>query len=1180
VSASWNPAVRSQRLEVEASRAVALALQPRLSDLNRRRLLPVIERVLRQAGEPGRQVHIHRLRVDLGEVPLGALEDELPRLLERELRRAVHAALRGEDAEARVRGRPLARARAELLERHLLHGTLPFWAPAGTSLRSLVGEMAQAEPGLLAETVRRLASHPLVLERLAAQLGDAALARLVRVLEPEHAGLVLAYVLDLRRVHRRAPLLPLSEHRFGRALWMVVQAYLLRDPGSEFNRRSFVRSLLRGMASAQGLDYAALLATLRRGLARTRRHRAARSSLPAVVGELLREAGMAEDDPADHAASASRGDADTDVDAFDPEPADAFDPELADTFDPELADAFDPELADAFDVLGDDVGDVDFVDGLGAPRDGGDPDAVDDGDPVRVDGIDADPTNAIDAESAEGSEGGGSDGTGLAAYEAAEALGYLLRNGVLPWAALLRDPAHDEARVLAALPDLALPLLNEALRTADGDERRRMTAALARGLGEDDLARLLLRVLPALEAGPFREALSAFADAAADRRGFLARVLCAGVAGEALDLEALAAQAGEMDPVPPAELAAWPAHLLRSVLTDALRAGPAREREHPTPATLLAALAAHPADARCYLRALGRRPELAAALARALPVTEHDPLLDTLYPAAAPAARALHAALSALPAPRRAPDDEVRQVLLLELMRSGEGEAPGAAFFSRVLARLFGPRLPEPVAEHLLSAADAWARPGSLPAADADAFRAAVHAARGERTAADAASVEEEAAAPVSAGPAPVPRDAVLAFLLGRRGPRVPAPAEGGRDGTQRAASALLSPDLLRHGVERMLDEAPGEVIPHLRRHSADRRVRERWVRTLSEPALARLAHLLEPHRHETLLRTAEMLNTAWQHAAPAGSSSRHERRRFWGFLLRFLARNAGADRLTDRLVAAFFADRAARCRRLSPVPDLPAVGARLLQAARRVAGTRGDARLHAALHRQRGRLLARWAADSAGAADPRASDGEAPRRPPPPRAESPRAPRRAPAFRLGAADAGHDGEPVYVANAGLVLTSVYHPHLFERLGLLVEGEDGRRRFRDAEAVSRGVHLLQYLVDGSTSTPEPALVLNKLLCGAAPATPVDASIRITEEEKATCDGLLQAVIANWPAIGGTSVPGLCETFLQREGRLVAADDGWKLTVQRRTLDVLVDQVPWGFSIVLHPWMPLPLHVSW
>lgn len=124
------------------------------------------------------------------------------------------------------------------------------------------------------------------------------------------------------------------------------------------------------------------------------------------------------------------------------------------------------------------------------------------------------------------------------------------------------------------------------------------------------------------------------------------------------------------------------------------------------------------------------------------------------------------------------------------------------------------------------------------------------------------------------------------------------------------------------------------------------------------------------------------------------------------------------------------------------------------------------------------------------------------------------------------------------------------------------------------------MHLLQYLVDGRTRTPEPALSLNKLLCGLELATPVDRGIDATDAELALCDGLLEAMRANWPALAGTSVAGLRETFLQRDGKLERAGDTWRLTVQRKTVDVLVDRVPWTVKTVFHRWMPEPLHVTW
>lgn len=171
--------------------------------------------------------------------------------------------------------------------------------------------------------------------------------------------------------------------------------------------------------------------------------------------------------------------------------------------------------------------------------------------------------------------------------------------------------------------------------------------------------------------------------------------------------------------------------------------------------------------------------------------------------------------------------------------------------------------------------------------------------------------------------------------------------------------------------------------------------------------------------------------------------------------------------------------------------------------------------------------------------------------------------------------------ENLYVENAGLVLAGPFLPHLFSTLGFLLPADGAGDAPRiDPDQASRAVHLLQFLVDGRCGVPEPELVLNKLLCGLSPQTPIEAAITPTEAETGLCLQLLQAMLANWPILSNTSVAGLRETFLQRTGRLEMRPDGPTLTVQRKTVDVLVDQVPWGFRMIYHAWMRQPVHVIW
>ncbi|RYY42599.1 MAG: hypothetical protein EOP59_09645 [Sphingomonadales bacterium] len=183
-----------------------------------------------------------------------------------------------------------------------------------------------------------------------------------------------------------------------------------------------------------------------------------------------------------------------------------------------------------------------------------------------------------------------------------------------------------------------------------------------------------------------------------------------------------------------------------------------------------------------------------------------------------------------------------------------------------------------------------------------------------------------------------------------------------------------------------------------------------------------------------------------------------------------------------------------------------------------------------------------------------------------------------APAFPQDDQAPGKDTSPWFVANAGLVLLNPFLPAFFDRLGLLERDTDGVPHLV-GDAASRGVRLLQYCVAGSGDGADQQLVLNKLMCG-LPAAAAIGEIEPTAAEREICDGLLAAIIGHWTAIGGTSPAGLRETFLQREGRLVAGEEFPELDVQRMTVDILLDRVPWSFRMIFHRWMAMPLRITW
>ncbi len=161
----------------------------------------------------------------------------------------------------------------------------------------------------------------------------------------------------------------------------------------------------------------------------------------------------------------------------------------------------------------------------------------------------------------------------------------------------------------------------------------------------------------------------------------------------------------------------------------------------------------------------------------------------------------------------------------------------------------------------------------------------------------------------------------------------------------------------------------------------------------------------------------------------------------------------------------------------------------------------------------------------------------------------------------------------IFIDNAGLVLLHPFLQRFFGQLGIAKEDE--------LLLSERALCLLHYLVTGLTDAPEYELVLPKLLCGIPLSMPVPLLFDLSESEKNEASAMLEAVISHWKALGSISVEGLRGSFLFRPGKLSRKEEGdWLLQVESRTYDILLDQLPWGISMIRLPWMKTMLWVEW
>lgn len=161
------------------------------------------------------------------------------------------------------------------------------------------------------------------------------------------------------------------------------------------------------------------------------------------------------------------------------------------------------------------------------------------------------------------------------------------------------------------------------------------------------------------------------------------------------------------------------------------------------------------------------------------------------------------------------------------------------------------------------------------------------------------------------------------------------------------------------------------------------------------------------------------------------------------------------------------------------------------------------------------------------------------------------------------------------VKNAGLVILAPFLPHFFKGLGLVHEKE-----FVHQEAQYRALSLSQYLIDQENEFEEGDLILNKTLCGFDWSDPVPLTLKPTPEEVEEVEHLLLNVVSSWKALKSTSVDGLRKSFLVRPALIEEKERHFSLKVERITIDVLLDKLPWGISLIKFPWMTKPLYVEW
>jgi hypothetical protein len=163
--------------------------------------------------------------------------------------------------------------------------------------------------------------------------------------------------------------------------------------------------------------------------------------------------------------------------------------------------------------------------------------------------------------------------------------------------------------------------------------------------------------------------------------------------------------------------------------------------------------------------------------------------------------------------------------------------------------------------------------------------------------------------------------------------------------------------------------------------------------------------------------------------------------------------------------------------------------------------------------------------------------------------------------------------EPVFISNAGLVIVAAFLPAFLERMKFAAD-----QKILDPQ---KAVCVIQYLATGSDKMQEYELVVPKILCGLPLTAAVHpGNFHMNKSQRKEAEQVLLSIIEHWSILQSTSIDGLRQSFLQRNGKLSYNGSDWLLQVEQQPYDMLLQHLPWNISMIKLPWMGQLLKTEW
>lgn len=292
-----NHIVKSKVFEVSFNlEKEGLDFQKRLSQLIKHDLSGITEKCLSHFDSPVTH-YIHRIELNLRDIPYEDFEQILPQLYEEKLMSALSERLNKNLKSSDEQQEKADEQNAITIIRYfLIKGYMPwnFNDANWNSFNDLFDyAFTRFEQDLLEELNLLLKSAPARI-RLVNHINDRSIKELIKKVEPAQAELIISYHKDWIDIQKKKPVFKSSENELSKRFWLFILNYLYEERGSYFNTKSFLLSTLRQVASHFNVSFEFAVALLQQSYEAEAKS-GARGTFHNLIGDILKEYHLQED---------------------------------------------------------------------------------------------------------------------------------------------------------------------------------------------------------------------------------------------------------------------------------------------------------------------------------------------------------------------------------------------------------------------------------------------------------------------------------------------------------------------------------------------------------------------------------------------------------------------------------------------------------------------------------------------------------------------------------------------------------------------------------------------------------------------------------------------------------------------------------------------------------------------